>query len=465
MILPDELIFSIVDYIAYKPTLPNLRSVFKCASPELLALSVADWRLRRICLPFLFANLKIWHIMDAERLEEHLPLCSRFTKILFIGEVSEVSEAGIHIITQNLCRLERLSHVKLRDCHLNTVLLRALLMQPSVISVLIHDLPDKSLCDTDLSKVILSYGHSVQAFSSDFEKYLERGMTLECMKLDEPHLFVDQFGSKVFPGLKKISIDMGTSEIVSFSFLSVLLSSHPSLHEIWTYDEFGFCFYRHTPPFLSSFIEQSQRLDLTKTFQISAVGLCRVQGPSSHEWSVMGLTARISESVNPCLIRILNLIATSFPKLEFLALDLESHQATYYINDFVTAIAQFSSLKQLYLDEVYHRLDFGSNQLLSPVRQVEPTDVVDALYALVETGILWYTSRLAREARSLDTVYVSNQGSDYSHNDNIGVSNLSCHLSGWFHTLNDIQDVSGTLRRDDGSEVYLETRMLPPGFI
>ncbi|KAJ3835469.1 hypothetical protein F5878DRAFT_644331, partial [Lentinula raphanica] len=61
MQLPNELLHSIIEYIAYTAVRPDLpsHSLLRRASPELLALSVANWRLRQVCLPLLFANIRI----------------------------------------------------------------------------------------------------------------------------------------------------------------------------------------------------------------------------------------------------------------------------------------------------------------------------------------------------------------------------------------------------------------------
>ncbi|KAJ3769165.1 hypothetical protein FB446DRAFT_748933 [Lentinula raphanica] len=468
MILPNELFHSIVDFIAYKPilpdssSLPDSRSLLKSASPELLALSVADWQLRRICLPFLFANLTLWRITDANRLEEHLALCSQFTKSLNIGPEGGVSETVKHIIIQNLPRLKQLSEVQLRSSRRNTGLLRALLVHPGVKSILIRDLPDKSMCDADLSKVILNPYGFFTVFPSEYEEFLDRGMRLLCLRFAEPLLIDQSLGSRVFSGLEEIQMRMGsTGQYVSFSFLPVLLTTHPNLKKLWIHDDAQLSYFtRHAPPFIASFAEASQGLDLKKAFHIIDIGLCRSPGQSSNEWSVMGLTLKTT-TASASLIEILSLVASSFPQLEVLRLDVMKHKPTYHINDLTTVFQQFLSLKTLYLLGVYDRLDFGSNQELPYVHEVDFTDALDVLCARAETGLLWFISKVAREARSLDMIYLSDDGYDNGNN-----RLKAWHLSGWLLVLDGMRNVGGTLKRaDNESEVQLDTRMLPPGLV
>ncbi|KAJ3826507.1 hypothetical protein F5880DRAFT_1544562 [Lentinula raphanica] len=464
--LPNELLHAIIEYIAYNPKLPDSlsKSLFKRASFELLALSSTDWRLRQVCVPFLFANIKIRHIRDAQKLENYLPLFSELTKILVIGPVAAVSEAGNQIIVRNLPQFKQLFYVELRRCRERIVLLKTILAHPTVTSVLVDGLPHASMCNDDLSKVILDRATSVSAFSPTFEKYFNRGMRLACLELSQLGSLDKQFESKVLPGLNEIRMHMGIVP-VSFSFLSIISSTHPALHELWLLDDRQHHFDYYTPPFISSFVKDCRKQDLNKYFVVKHVGIRRSTDQSSLGWYVMGISLTTTLA-STSLIEILIRIASSFPKLEVLTLNFDGHIARYHVNEFAMALGRFSSLRTLSLHGVFKLLNFKSNTSLPPVRRVNPKDAFDAALAHAETGILLFASRVAREVRSLETIYVKDKGYE---NPTYSIGKF-WRLVGWLHITNSSRDVVGTLRRAANeaclnSGVSLATGMLPSGFI
>ncbi|KAJ3816602.1 hypothetical protein F5880DRAFT_1619139 [Lentinula raphanica] len=229
--LPNELLHSIIEFIIYTPRLPRaLRSSFQRPPPELLALSVANWQLRRACLPFLCAKIKISNNKDAKQLENHLALCAKFIKALFIGSYGITQVVEEYIISQILPQLEQLLEVELGRCSKHTDLLKALLAHPSVTSVLVDEMPDESICNHDVSKMILD--RSSLPSPAD-EKYFDRGMRLKRLSLDvDSDSIDDELETVNFPGVETIEIDM-YDNLVSFSWLSRFLSKHPTLNELW----------------------------------------------------------------------------------------------------------------------------------------------------------------------------------------------------------------------------------------
>ncbi|KAJ3711037.1 hypothetical protein C8R42DRAFT_368333 [Lentinula raphanica] len=227
---PNELLHSVTEYIAYNvdppdSDVPSSQSRVRCASPELLALSVADWRLRRICLPFLFANISIRCVKHVQKLANDSALLSRFTKIVVIRySYDALTQAGDQLSCHLLPQLEKLLQIELRHgvCRNRTALLRAILARPNVTSVLIHDLPDESMCNDDLSKVILDRESSATVFS--------------------PALWIERH--------EEIQIVIPWGVPRSYSFLSALSSIHSTLEELWLLDDFGVYLHDHTPPFL-----------------------------------------------------------------------------------------------------------------------------------------------------------------------------------------------------------------------
>ncbi|KAJ3710973.1 hypothetical protein C8R42DRAFT_648399 [Lentinula raphanica] len=474
--IPNELLHSIVDYIAYTsiPVGPPdsawfSKSLVKYVSPYLLALSSTNWQLRRVCLPFLFAYITIRHEEDVTRIMDYTELFSEFTKYVStltpyviqhsVINVHRVLVIGIfhmrpgttdQLISQILPRSEQLSEVELQNCRTETVLLRAILARPTVTSVLVHELPDPSMCNDDLSKVTLSQ-HSDLIFSLDqkYESYMSRGMRL--MRFELFGSLNAQFQPEIFSGLKEIQIHMNIIP-KSFSWLPLLSSTHPNLDKVWLLNVHQYHFTHDTPHSLTSFIGELQQQGLYKFFNMTQVGLCRNVGQLLQGWYVMGFTLMATIS-GTSLIEVLVLAASFFPKLEVFTLDLCLHNMRYDIDDLVSALAHFPSLQVLSLNDVFYWLDFESgNRKTTPVVTVKPTkslvDVFHELRARYESGLSLFTSCLAEQVRSLDSVHINDKGYD---------SDVSrgWYLSGWIHVLNGNRDVGGTLHQYD---VYTRRR-------
>ncbi|KAJ3836120.1 hypothetical protein F5878DRAFT_626076 [Lentinula raphanica] len=370
--LPNELLHSIIEFIIYTPRLPRaLRSSFQRPPPELLALSVANWQLRRACLPFLFAKIKISNNKDAKQLENHLALCAKFIKASFIGSYGITQVVEEHIISQILPQLEQLLEVELGRCSKHTDLLKALLAHPSVTSVLVDEMPDESICNHDVSKMILD--RSSLPSPAD-EKYFDRGMRLKRLSLDvDSDSIDDELETVNFPGVETIEIDM-YDNLVSFSWLSRFSSKHPTLNEHWLLEiEDSDLFTHDESPFLALAQEYQPPQGLHDPFTILEVGLHRAKplGKSSQEWHVMELTLEI----NGRLFEQLSLLAFSFPKLEILTLDSDSavyylDSAVYDISDLSSVLARFSSrprLKVVSLEHFAARLSFGPENEKLPI--------------------------------------------------------------------------------------------------
>ncbi|KAJ3798871.1 hypothetical protein GGU11DRAFT_779417 [Lentinula aff. detonsa] len=455
MPLPNELLHFIIEYLAYIPKLPDSpsRSQFKCASPELLALSVANWRLRRICLPFLFANIEIKHIKDAQKLKDSsLVLFRKFTKLLAIShffsrsEEGDQTDEGNQILCPILPYMERLACVELQCCSTWSVLLKAILAHPTVSTILVKQLPDASL-HGDLSKVVLEGTSIPSAFSPNLERCLNQGMRLGRLEVLEPELLNDNFAQRHFAGLEELRLSMSRHHI-SFSWLSALSSTHLALETLWLIDDNRHYFSRHTPIFISSFVKESQQQDLSKNYIIKRVGLRRGTGQCSQDWHVMGLTI-FTTFASTSLVEILTLISISFPELETLTLDLDSHRATYDVDDLAAVLGRCSSLRVLYLHNIFKRLRFRRRCL-----PTVPTSTLDILAAGAASGLLTFTSRVAKEVLSLDTFYIKDMGYKYEE---FG-TRKRWYLIGWLHVLNGNRDVDGTVRCKTGSR-YSDVRL------
>ncbi|KAJ3718323.1 hypothetical protein C8R42DRAFT_777806 [Lentinula raphanica] len=441
--LPSELFELVIAYIAHTPRLPHSRSrsPFKCASPELLALSVANWQLRRVCLPFLFANIKIRDEMEVHQMENYLALFSQFTQVLVIKPLFHTED---QTMAQILPQLEQLSEVELRRCRRRSDLLRSIISHPTVTSILLDELPDQSMCNDDLSKVFLDR-KKFGTLSPELERFLDHGMRIVCLELHKPDSeFIVQFESKIFPGLEEIRILMGTIPI-SFSWLPVLSSTQPTLKKFWLIGGHREWFFNveFAPPFLSALIQKSQRRKLQHHFFIEEVGLGRAIGPSSQEWHAIGLTLTTTFA-STFLIEVLTLIASVFPQLEILTLKLDAHEGMYDIGDLCSVIARFSSLRVVYFHRVFDRLIFGPEivKLVPSVQNLETSDAVDQSRTLAENGLWLFTSRLAKQVKTLDSIHISDMGHEYDDFDN---RTGTWYLTGWLHVLNGNRDIGGRL--------------------
>ncbi|KAJ3755089.1 hypothetical protein EV360DRAFT_73157 [Lentinula raphanica] len=332
--LPNELLHSITEYVAYAPNLQeswltSFESLSKSASPDLLALSVVDWRLRRICLPFLFANITLKNDEHAKQLENNLALCSRFTDTLVIGRLPALTEIGETIISRLLPQMERLVNVELPECEDRTNLLKALLAHPTVALVLVDQTPSMAMCNHDLSKVTLDPTTSAMAFSLICQKYLDWGMRIKRLILDRP---VGNPGLEFqkFPGLKSIEV-------------------------------------------------------------------IKSAGQSSQEWHVMELALDVKSS----LTEKLPLVASSFPKLEVLHLNLQYDKGMYDINDLSSALGCFSSLSIVYPQNFRGHLTFKPS-IARLMLSIQRDSTLNKMEARARTELFTFASCLVKQGIELD---------------------------------------------------------------
>ncbi|KAJ3832115.1 hypothetical protein F5878DRAFT_670999 [Lentinula raphanica] len=415
--LPNELLHSIVEYTAYAYTYTyceldsHSHSLHKYASPELLALSVANWQLRRLCLPFLFAKLVIWFGKGVQQLKD---------ETLVVENITESEDLAL---SQIIPQFEKLSDVDMQ-LHgqawdgINS--LRAILAHPNVTSVLVNELPDESMCNVDLSKVVFN-STTLSILSPEFDNYLNCGMRIKILCLSKDESLGSEFGSKILSGLKEIWIfDYKTPD--SLSWLPVLSSTHPTLNELWLLEK-AYNDDIVTLPFFPS-MDKSQRQDLVKSLVIRRVGLRRAIGPLPLEWHVTTLSF-IANAVGVSLIKTLNLVASSFPKLEMLALNLNGHAGMYDIGDLVSAFARFSSLGVIEFNNVFRRLKLGSelDMLMLPV-----LDQTDAPEAYAKSVLLSFASCLAKQVRTLDSIHIDDC-KPYTHRN----FTPPWRIAGWLH--------------------------------
>ncbi|KAJ3845398.1 hypothetical protein F5878DRAFT_719964 [Lentinula raphanica] len=302
------------------------------------------------------------------------------------------------------------------------------------------------MCDDDMSKIISHYQTASHAFTPRFQMYLNRGMRLACIELSSFELLNSvQSNISVFNRLKEIRVYMARTNLIrsSNSWRFVLSSIHPTVNEFWLLHYAPNCFAHQITPCFSSFLEELKRQDLEKFFLVNQVGLCRALGQSPQEWHVMGLALKtILRSTS--LLEILMLSTSSFPDLKTLTLDLTLLKTMYDIGEFASALARFSSLRILYLRNVFRQINFNfdsTNTMPSSQLAFSP-DGLDVSKDHAEHQLLLLTSCLAKQVVTLDSIHIEEKGYEY---DMLG-SRKHWFLQGWLHVLNSKQEVGGTLK-------------------
>ncbi|KIK64947.1 hypothetical protein GYMLUDRAFT_258496 [Collybiopsis luxurians FD-317 M1] len=449
MLLPDELLLSIVEYLAFLPKLPDSGSFqFKRVSPELLSLSVVNRRLRRICLPFLFATIHIKKAEDVKKLKNYCSTSSLFLELIRVLDLTRFysrTEERLNIICQALPQLRRLSHVYLVSFEPSTTLFKAIVEHPSVLTV-----STESLCgipfeclQSDLSKIVLKQIQLDLSCHSYLELYPNQGLRIEQLELYNPHLLDKKFGLRTFRGLQELTLRL-PGYPVSFSWLPAFTAAHPQLHKLRLVDHRRRYFMRHTPTFMGSFIDESHRHGLTHNFLIKEVGLNSSTERPSREWCVTSLEIATTFR-STSLIDILQLLASSFPAVETLTLDLTDHKDSYRIDDIADALHRFPCLRHLRLIQIFKRLESGRNEPWQSQRVLDPADEFKnkkILPANVETGLIWFTSRIAKRVRTLDAFYIDQRGFKHEQTG----TGFGWLLSGWLQVIGGNRDVDGELK-------------------
>ncbi|KAJ3986429.1 hypothetical protein F5890DRAFT_995881 [Lentinula detonsa] len=444
--LPDELLHSTVEYLAYTPDSPECKLLefrFKSASPELLSLSQVNQRLRRICLPFLFAYARVRDVTDVVKLGELCDagsLAPGLIRILLLSSFYP-EEEGHKILRQVLPYLRRLSCIHLSMFQPSIALFATVLEQSTASTVLINtldDLPNGSF-RLNLSKVVLEHSTISCPQLLSLERYCRRGARMASLNIHRPDLLDESFGLKTFTGLQELNL-LVCHFPVSFSWLPAFASGHPRLSKMWLLDDKKHYFDRHTPSFIHSFVEECHRQELSDYFDITRVGLSRAN-QSSQEWRVTGMTI-VTKFASISLIEILSLICSSFPAIEVLSFDLDHHKDTYHIDDIVSVLAGFSCLRVLYISHLYKRIESGRKSPWKSVPRMESNDVCKILAATAESAFLCYASRLAKEIASLAALHFDDMG--YEHEKSR--YGRRWWIKGWLHVRDSSRDIEGALR-------------------
>ncbi|KAF5392135.1 hypothetical protein D9757_003222 [Collybiopsis confluens] len=427
--LPNELLSSVAEYIAdtFTVTEPSPYCHFQPVPSDLISLSLVSSRWRRICLPFLFARVKF----TARKIKKFKIFCSRNPlSSSLIRSIHPhrfpVHRAEEHLLCQTLPYLIRLTSMDLSEMTPTSTLLHAILEKSTVATVLMSRfrLPAKPL-RFDMSKLVLrQVVLTQQDRCPELDEHLRRGLKVAKVEL---------YGFDMLEGIAALPSFQGLEEIVFKRFKSAscqglpdLTSTHPRLRKLWLINE-GLSA-NLSPSFIQSFSNEALSQDLSKHFRITKIGLSR---HSCHVWCITSLTL-VTTFASHSLIGILSLVASHFPAIEDLALDLDGHKYAYSLDDLVAALRPFYCLRTLHLISVFRRLKLEDKRW-SPLRPLTKNTSTERLAVNAEAGLTWFISQLAKELVPLEAFYVLEDGPQL-------------YLKGWLYVKNGIREVDGKLK-------------------
>ncbi|KAE9394419.1 hypothetical protein BT96DRAFT_978532 [Gymnopus androsaceus JB14] len=403
--LPPELLCSIVEYLAYVPEICHCErpeTHFRTVSPDLVHVSLVNRHCRRICLPFIFAHVRI-KSYNMRKLRDCCisnPAIAYSIKML---KASYCDKDGPEAFCELLPHLGRLACVDMRGNALNVAINHAMHQHPTISRILVGQLISMppEFAPSDMSRVVAKcseiYAPTLTERNEPVEKlvrYLAQGMKVARLDIHLPERLEENFGRQTFPGVQGFHLYLGYGLVLT-SWLPGITATHPQLRKIQFFDQ-GYYFRRHHSfPFLSPVLDEVSQ-GYSSAFFPKSVTLNR-PSPLGVVWLVTGLNLIVSSS----LIDTLLLVSKHFPHIDTLALDL-AEQTKYNVDDLIVALARFPSLRILHLTEIFSQLRCVKEKKERPWKPMRPLDKPDRAQkhaAAVESRIQWYASRIAEVSR------------------------------------------------------------------
>ncbi|KAF5392028.1 hypothetical protein D9757_003274 [Collybiopsis confluens] len=437
--LPNELLSSVTEYIADIITQPFLFCHFRPVPLDLISLSLVNWRWRQICLPFLFAKVKL-NGRDAQEFKvfcERNPLCSELIKTIHPHALLPIRRLKdcLEILQQTLPFLKHLSYIDISDMNPTFKLLQAMLEHHTVATIRMGNstsLPTGCL-NLDMSKVVLSGAvlDSVQPQLALNEHFL-RGLKVVRVELRKVALLDE--GLHRIPELEEIELK-GVNPVLYPGLLD-LMSTHPHLRKVSLIDK---AYHGNlTPPFVQSFLNEIEAQNFNNFFRIPQIVLSRHSG---KEWCITDLTIAMTRTSHS-LIQILSTVACFFPEIEILSLDMEEvYKGAYAMDELVAVLRRFPSMRTLHLNRFTRQLGFEGTPRWKPLRPFTKNTIIEKLALDHEASVVWYISHLAKELRSLDAFHILDRGFLWK-DVNIGPT---WYLSGWLYVVNGRREVDNKL--------------------
>ncbi|KAJ3851152.1 hypothetical protein EV368DRAFT_83807 [Lentinula lateritia] len=154
------------------------------------------------------------------------------------------------------------------------------------------------------------------------------------------------------------------------------------------------------------------------------------------------LTMRVRSS----LIEILSLVTLCFPTIHALGIRAEHCRKRYDIDNLIAALARFPLLRVLNLSHLFKRLRSPNEELQRPwklFRHVDKIHRLKRLGAQAEARLYWYASLIAHGLRSIEALYVEEEG----YGDEKSCTNGDWHLAGWLK-VDGARNITGILKLD-----------------
>ncbi|KAF5390391.1 hypothetical protein D9757_005228 [Collybiopsis confluens] len=459
-LLPEELLCKIIESFAYLPqsllddTPPDFE--FKCVSSELRSLSMVDKRIRRVCLPFLFAYVRV---RDAEQLEGRdysNPCILDLIKHVHLLYAWSGNSQDLSLLRDTLPQLKHLSCIDLTHNPLwinltnggESALIGTVLDHSSSM-VLIKSfwlLPRDTPIAIDLSKIVVLRG--------EYSSNPIRPSASSCAYVSELDVLGDDqtdFWLYVYRGLRLLRLYDHTS---SMAWFPAFTSDHPFLsHVVFNYD-IEHNFRHHSLPFLDSFVDMSRQIG-PENFTLQYLILTRTR---SHPLSASSLdtmpfrnwhVSKLGIFICSSSVEVLSLISTSFPHLDELSICFEpTHPAEidlgYDLDDLIRLLARFRSLRTIYSRNLFSLVRSPFGELVNPVDLDTQT-----LGAQAERRVHQYASRIALAVPSLLEFSIE-ETSFPVH------GSVTWPLDGWLSVASGDGKVSGALRPCYGSEAEFD---------
>ncbi|KIK64945.1 hypothetical protein GYMLUDRAFT_240292 [Collybiopsis luxurians FD-317 M1] len=468
--LPNELLDFVCQNLCNEHPLPEFLSAqlkIRCTSSGINTLSLVNRQLRKTCLPFLFAHLRIRGIDDAQKFKKFCSentVCFQFVRMLTLRNV-DLQNAKVvdKIVCSLLPRFKSLACINLRqlDQYMNllrlipehrtdlTVLADQLSTVPSRLRVTEpYTVSSPSFTGLNLSKILLLCLHLV--LPRPQEDFALNGMKVIALDvLDSERLEAD-FASYFFDGLRELTLKLPLdTRPVSFSWLSEFTSGHQYLQEIRLVNpRLG----SQVPPFISPFFDEAARLGLQQELRICEIYLSRVKTeaqPTTQQWNITQITLLPRDR----FIEILSLIVSFFPTVERLSVDLFHDKSTCGIDDVVSVLSRYPSLQKLDLPFSFNNIcdTQGKGRYYSLDDYKQRVDTIDK-------GLRLLASRLAKAITTLKAFHFEERGVGYLPS-NSGIDRRverRWNLKGELHVDDGSRDIIGELKfqLDDRSYVF-----------
>ncbi|KAJ7132251.1 hypothetical protein C8R44DRAFT_773541 [Mycena epipterygia] len=416
--LPNELLLIILDFL--REATRGERGNWFYSTRHVHSLSLVNQRLRQLCLPLLFSSLKLRDTQQLQLLNTKCTEDVRFATLIKKLDLLDLFDEELPDFLRLLGRLKSLEWLDLVGDQVDASLLATVNSHPNLTTF--------AVCDPHL-RALKSFSTSTSA-SLSLSKILINSAVLTCTStLQSPalyslmnrnprvaHLVLSDSmhikagpGNLLFPGLETLVIGVYCEPTFLMSWLPAFAERHTSLKTItFTGDRRGSSWTRNPEIlFPLQFIDAVDREALTHTVALSAFSISRAGStPSLDEWPVTELQITI---VKPAGVAGLTIASFLAPQISSLDIRIARHgRRLIRMDDLVSPISRFPSLRRLELHNVYEHLRFDRRALRALPSSAPGRKASKCMDA--HTALRWVTARAAQCSSSLDLIHITDQG-------------------------------------------------------